>query len=156
MNFSAASEERHTSDAYCIVCSTSLTLGSGLRPQHAVRAGSGTEFNTAIQRVEINIGSIAAGSPSLGITCLDGGALGRDLNLGPPIFAPPRLLYLLGSREMVRQLHDQIAAFDTIEVIADDTREIVGRSMPDLLDRLPPKRTGKAEATATGGSPRKP
>jgi len=40
--------------------------------------------------------------------------------------------------EDIRKLRDQIASFDTIEVIAGDTREIVERFMPDPVARLPP------------------
>jgi hypothetical protein len=55
----------------------------------------------------------------------------------------------------IGELHDQIASFDTIEVIADDAREIVERFMPDLVDRLPPKRTAKRKVTARRKSQRK-
>ena len=53
----------------------------------------------------------------------------------------------------IRQLKEQIASFDTIEVIADEMREIVERYMPDLVDRLPPKRPANRPVRAE--SPRK-
>jgi hypothetical protein len=40
-----------------------------------------------------------------------------------------------------RALHDQIAAFDDVEWIAGDTREIVKRFMPDLTEMLPDRTT---------------
>jgi pyridoxine 5'-phosphate synthase PdxJ len=40
-----------------------------------------------------------------------------------------------------RALHDQIAAFDDVEWIDDDMREIVEHFMPDLVDKLPDRRT---------------
>jgi len=45
------------------------------------------------------------------------------------------------SAEDLRELHDQIAAFENIEWIDDATRQLVERYMPDLADRLPAKRT---------------
>jgi hypothetical protein len=51
------------------------------------------------------------------------------------------------------ELHGQLASFDTIEVIADDSRELVERYMPDLVDRLPGKRTERFDQ-AFGRGPR--
>ncbi|WP_024511908.1 hypothetical protein [Bradyrhizobium sp. ARR65] len=40
-----------------------------------------------------------------------------------------------------RTIRDQITAFDDIEWIDDATRDLVERFMPDLVGRLPEKRT---------------
>ena len=39
---------------------------------------------------------------------------------------------LLSAADVIRDLRDQLAGFDDIEWIDDDTREIVERGMPDL------------------------
>ena len=46
----------------------------------------------------------------------------------------------------IRQLKEQIASFDTIDVIADDTREVVETYMPDLVNHLPKKPSRKVRA----------
>jgi len=58
---------------------------------------------------------------------------------------PKQLPKLPDGRSMTdddfRELHDRIAAFDDVECIAGDTREIVERFMPDLAYKLPDRTT---------------
>ncbi|WP_024513506.1 hypothetical protein [Bradyrhizobium sp. ARR65] len=44
-----------------------------------------------------------------------------------------------------RAIRDQITAFDDIEWTDDATRDLVERFMPDLVSRLPQKRTETSE-----------
>jgi hypothetical protein len=45
------------------------------------------------------------------------------------------------TEEDFRDLREQIAAFEEIEWVDDATRTIIEQFMPDLMDRLPAKRT---------------
>ena len=42
--------------------------------------------------------------------------------------------------EQLEQLRRMIEEMDTIEVIDDDTRELIGKWWPGLLDKIPPKK----------------
>jgi hypothetical protein len=53
------------------------------------------------------------------------------------------------SEDDFRELHNQLADFDSFEWIDDETREIVERFMPDLVDRLP-ERTSETFDQAFG------
>jgi hypothetical protein len=42
--------------------------------------------------------------------------------------------------EQLEQLRRMIEEMDTIEVIDDDTRELIEKRWPGLLDKIPPKK----------------